>query len=64
MKLCFSLWCRYCVPCEKVVMRGRVYVSVGGLRLGLGVRSDVGCGGRSGLGFWGVRDVHKKGTKS
>ena len=30
----------------------------------LGVRSDVGCGGRSGLGFWGVRDVHKKGTKS
>lgn len=50
MKLCFSLWCRCCVPCEKVVMRGRMYVSVGGLRLGLGMRSDIGCDGTAGLG--------------
>ena len=48
MKLCFSLWCRCCVPCEKVVMRGRMYVSVGGL--GLGMRSDIGCDGTAGLG--------------
>ena len=32
-------------------MRGRMYVSVGELRLGLGVRSDVGCDVGSGLGL-------------
>ena len=31
-------------------MRGRMYVSVGGLRLGLGMRSDTGCDGMAGLG--------------
>jgi len=31
-------------------MRGRMYVSVGGLRLGLGMRSDIGCDGTAGLG--------------
>ena len=36
-----------------------MYVSVYGLRLGSGVRSDVRCDGGSGLGFVVKRDVHK-----